>query len=59
MIITLGNIVFGGKGNGGSSTASAYVVPNGMSFAYSSLTEFPTEGLDFSQKTNSDYCWYN
>ena len=59
MIITLGNIVFGGKGNGGgSSTASAYVVPDGLSFAYStSLTEFP-DGLDFSQKTNFSYCWY-
>ena len=59
MIITLGNIVFGGKGNGGSSTASAYVVPDGMRFAKSLLTEFPSEGLDFSQKTNFDYCWYD
>ena len=57
MIINLGNIVFGGKGNGGSSTASAYVVPNGMNFAYSTLTEFPSEGLDFSQKTDFYRCW--
>ena len=60
MVINLGNIVFGGKGNGGgSSTASAYVVPDGMSFAYSTLTEFPSEGLDFSQKTNFSYCCYH
>ena len=59
MLINLGNIVFGGKGNGGGSTASAYVVPDGMSFAYSSLTEFPSEGLDFSQKTNFYRCWNN
>ena len=58
MVITLGNIVFGGKGNGGGSAASAYVVPNGMNFGYTSLTEFPTEGLDFSQKTNFNHCWY-
>ena len=58
MVITLGNIVFGGKGNGGSSTASAYVVPDEMSFGSSTLTEFPTDGLDFSQKTNFDHCWY-
>ena len=57
MVITLGNIVFGGKGNGGG-TPAAYVVPDGMSFAYSSLTEFPSEGLDFSQKTNFSHCWY-
>ena len=57
MLINLGNIVFGGKGNGGGSTASAYVVPNGMSFGYTTLTEFPTEGLDFSQKTNFYRCW--
>ena len=59
MVIYLGDIVFGGKGNGGSSTASAFVVPDGMSFAKSSLTEFPSEGLDFSQKTNFNYCWYD
>ena len=58
MVITLGNIVFGGKGNGGSSTASAYVVPDGMNFGYSTLTEFPSEGFDFSQKTNFSHCWY-
>lgn len=57
MVITLGNIVFGGKGNGGSSTASAYVVPNGMSFANSSLTEFPSDVFDFSQKTDFYRCW--
>ena len=57
MVITLGNIVFGGKGNGGSSTASAYVVPDGMSFARSSLTEFPSDVFDFSQKTNFYRCW--
>ena len=57
MIITLGNIVFGGKGNGGSSTASAYVVPDGMNFGYSTLTEFPSEGFDFSQKTDFYRCW--
>ena len=60
MVITLGNIVFGGKGNGGGTpAASAYVVPDGMSFAKSSLTEFPSEGLDFSQKTDFSYCWYD
>ena len=60
MIITLGNIVFGGKGNGGgSSTASAYVVPDGMSFGYTSLTEFPFDDFDFSQKTNFRHCWYS
>ena len=58
MVITLGNIVFGGKGNGGSSTASAYVVPDGMNFAYSTLTEFPFDDFDFSQKTNFYRCWY-
>ena len=57
MIINLGNIVFGGKGNGGGAPA-AYVVPDGMNFGYSTLTEFPSEGLDFSQKTNFSHCWY-
>ena len=57
MVITLGNIVFGGKGNGGSSTASAYVVPDGMRFRSSTFTTFPVEGLDFSQKTNFESCW--
>ena len=56
MVITLGNIVFGGKGNGGGAPA-AYVVPDGMSFARSSLTEFPSSAFDFSQKTNFDHCW--
>ena len=56
MIITLGNIVFGGKGNGGG-TPAAYVVPDGMSFARSSLTEFPSSAFDFSQKTNFYSCW--
>ena len=56
MVITLGNIVFGGKGNGGGAPA-AYVVPNGMSFAKSSLTEFPSDDFDFSQKTNFYSCW--
>ena len=56
MIITLGNIVFGGKGNGGSSTASAYVVPDGMSFGYSTL--IPFDDFDFTQKTKFRYCWY-
>ena len=55
MVITLGNIVFGGKGNGGSAPA-AYVVPNGMSFSHSTL--IPVDDLDFSQKTNFDHCWY-
>ena len=55
MIITLGNIVFGGKGNGGGAPA-AYVVPDGMSFAYS--TSIPFDDFDFSQKTNFDRCWY-
>lgn len=59
MVITLGNIVFGGKGNGGSSTASAYVVPDGMNFGYTSLTEFPFDDFDFSQKTNFGHCWSN
>ena len=58
MVITLGNIVFGGKGNGGEKPA-AYVVPDGMSFGYPTLTEFPTDGLDFSQKTNFSYCWHH
>ena len=57
MVITLGNIVFGGKGNGGSSTASAYVVPNGMRFQNSTFETFSSEGLDFSQKTDFSYCW--
>lgn len=57
MIITLGNIVFGGKGNGGSSTASAYVVPDGMNFGYSTL--IPFDDFDFSQRTNFDNCWYS
>ena len=57
MIINLGNIVFGGKGNGGSSTASAYVVPDGMRFQNSTFTTFPAEGLDFSQKADFSYCW--
>lgn len=56
MIITLGNIVFGGKGNGGGAPA-AYVVPDGMKFGYTSLTEFPSDDFDFSQKTNFDHCW--
>ena len=56
MIINLGNIVFGGKGNGGGKPA-AYVVPDGMSFANSSLTEFPSDVFDFSQKTNFYRCW--
>ena len=56
MVITLGNIVFGGKGNGGGAPA-AYVVPDGMSFAKSSLTEFPSSAFDFSQKTNFYRCW--
>ena len=59
MVITLGNIVFGGKGNGGSSTASAYVVPDGMNFGYTSLTEFPFDDFDFSQKTNFYRCWHS
>ena len=58
MVITLGNIVFGGKGNGGGAPA-AYVVPDGMNFGYSTLTEFPSEGLDFSQKTKFVRCWSN
>ena len=57
MIIYLGDIVFGGKGNGGSSTASAYVVPDGMSFGGS--TSIPFDDFDFSQKTNFRYCWYS
>ena len=57
MVITLGNIVFGGKGNGGGKPA-AYVVPNGMSFAKCSLTEFPSDDFDFSQKTDFSNCWY-
>ena len=56
MVITLGNIVFGGKGNGGGAPA-AYVVPDGMSFARSSLTEFPSDVFDFSQKTDFYRCW--
>ena len=56
MVITLGNIVFGGKGNGGGSTASAYVVPDGMSFGRSTL--IPFDDLDFTQKTKFRYCWY-
>ena len=54
MVITLGNIVFGGKGNGGGAPA-AYVVPDGMKFGYS--TSFPFDGLDFSQKKNFINCW--
>lgn len=57
MVITLGNIVFGGKGNGGGAPA-AYVVPDGMKFGYTSLTEFPFDDFDFSQKTNFSRCWY-
>ena len=56
MVITLGNIVFGGKGNGGGKPA-AYVVPDGMNFGYSKLTEFPFDDFDFSQKTNFSHCW--
>ena len=56
MVITLGNIVFGGKGNGGG-TPAAYVVPDGMSFAKSELTEFPSDVFDFSQKKNYYECW--
>ena len=56
MVITLGNIVFGGKGNGGGKPA-AYVVPDGMSFSRTSLTEFPSNDFDFSQKTNFYSCW--
>ena len=56
MIITLGNIVFGGKGNGGGAPA-AYVVPDGMSFGGSTL--IPVDDLDFSQKTNFRSCWYS
>ena len=55
MVITLGNIVFGGKGNGGGAPA-AYVVPDGMSFGYSTL--IPFDDFDFSQKTKFRYCWY-
>ena len=56
MVITLGNIVFGGKGNGGGKPA-AYVVPDGMRFQNSTFETFPSEGLDFSQKTDFSYCW--
>ena len=54
MVITLGNIVFGGKGNGGGAPA-AYVVPDGMNFGYS--TSIPFDDLDFSQRTNFSNCW--
>ena len=56
MVITLGNIVFGGKGNGGG-TPAAYVVPDGMNFGYSTL--IPFDDLDFTQRTNFRYCWYH
>ena len=38
--------------------SAPYVVPNDMSFSNSRFTTFPTEGLDFSQKTNFTKCWY-
>ena len=54
MLINLGNIVFGGKGNGGG-TPAAYVVPDGMNFGYSTL--IPFDDFDFSQRTNFNNCW--
>lgn len=38
--------------------SAPYVVPNDMSFSNSRFTTFPTEGLDFSQKTDFTKCWY-
>ena len=40
-----------------TTAATAYVVPDGMKFEKSTLTTFPAEGLDFSQKTDFQSCW--
>ena len=39
--------------------STPYVVPDGMKFEDSTLTTFPAEGLDFSQKTDFTECWSN
>lgn len=36
---------------------SVYVVPNGMAFRGSSFNTFPTDGLDFSQRTSLYSAW--
>ena len=38
---------------------SVYVVPDKMRFQNSTFSTFPAEGLDFSQKTDFQSCWYN
>ena len=42
-----------------TTAATAYVVPNDMRFQNSTFSTFPAEGLDFSQKTDFQSCWYN
>lgn len=43
-------------GTGGGSTTDKYVVPNGMKFAYSALSDF--SNLDFSAVRDWDYMFY-
>ena len=38
--------------------SAPYVVTDGMKFQGSTFTTFPSDGLDFSQKTDFSYCWY-
>lgn len=44
-------------GSGGGSGTSKFVVPNGMKFAYSALSDF--SNLDFSSVRDWDYMFYN
>ena len=39
--------------------STPYVVPDKMRFQNSTFSAFPAEGLDFSQKTDFQSCWYN
>ena len=54
MAIISGIKIFGT--GGGDSTTDKYVVPNGMKFAYSSLSDF--SNLDFSAVRDWDYMFY-
>ena len=42
-----------------TTATTAYVVPDKMRFQNSTFSTFPAEGLDFSQKTDFQSCWYN
>lgn len=40
-----------------TTATTAYVVPDEMKFQGSTFTTFPSDGLDFSQKTDFSECW--